>query len=470
MAGPANLRPDGCMDDQPLPQTTVYEDLLARWKQGRIRLFSVLWVTYSAFYLSRSNLSPAKSTLERAVGLSKAEQGYLDFLFKGGYAAGQWLGGVFGDRYGGRVLLATGALGGALMCMGFGLSRTFAAFSIFWLLNGIVQSIAWPGVTKCFANWFPPRLRGKLHGLLCSSYQVGPAVALVVVGAILDRFDWPAAFFIPAAVLFVLGVLAAVLVRESPQRTGLPSLERLDAIHRATRLGAPDMPLAEDPDEDEDDRHLGYRYTLKRTLANPRIWCLCMALLCIDIARHGTFDWLPRYFSDLYPDMPITTVALRAWTVPLGGILGASLAGWASDHFFGSRRAPLAAVLLAVVGALMFVWARHGALIAPHAHLFLFVMGFCIYAPQVLIIGPLTMDLATRKAAASASGIVGTFGYGGAALMSIASGEILERAALAGDPLGGWRLLFDLWWIAAFAGVLFMLPLWRFRPGGERYY
>jgi sugar phosphate permease len=458
------------MNDSTPPDTTVYEDLLARWKRGRIRLFAVLWLTYAAFYLSRSNLSPAKSTLEKVVGLTKAEQGYLDFLFKGGYAAGQWLAGVFGDRYGGRVLIAVGAVGGALMCTGFGLSRTFGAFALFWGLNGLVQSIAWPGVTKCFANWFPPRLRGKLHGLLCSCYQVGPAVALLVAGSLLDHYGWRAAFFVPAGILFLLGVVSAILVRESPQRAGLPSLERLDAIHRARRLGALGEAPAHDAEDDEHDRHLGYRYTLRRTLANPRIWCVCMSLLCIDIARHGTFDWLPRYFSELYPDMPITNVALRTWTVPLGGIAGAALAGWATDRFFGSRRAPLVAVLLAIVGALLLLWARYSSVIAAHAHLYLLAMGFFIYAPQVLIIGPLTMDLATRKAAASASGIVGTFGYGGAALMSIASGEILERAALAGNPMAGWRLLFSLWYIAAFAGVLFVLPLWRFRPGEEKYY
>ncbi|MBM3474398.1 MAG: MFS transporter [Armatimonadetes bacterium] len=458
------------MGDAAPNDTTVYEDLLARWKRGRIRLFSVLWLTYAAFYLSRSNLSPAKSTLEKAVGLTKAEQGYLDFLFKGGYAAGQWLAGVFGDRYGGRLLLAVGAVGGALMCMGFGLSSTFGAFAVFWVLNGLIQSIAWPGVTKCFANWFPPRLRGKLHGLLCSCYQVGPAVALIVAGSLLDRHGWRAAFFVPAGVLLTFGVIAAILVRESPQRAGLPSLERLDGIHHIHRLGAPDEPPNHDAEDDDHDRHLGYRYTLRRTLANPRIWCVCFALLCIDIARHGTFDWLPRYFSELYPNMPITHVALRTWTVPLGGIAGAALAGWATDHFFGSRRAPLVAVLLAIVGTLLLLWARYSDLIAAHSHLYLLVMGFFIYAPQVLIIGPLTMDLATRKAAASASGIVGTFGYGGAALMSIASGEILERAALAGDPMAGWRTLFSIWYIAAFLGVLFVLPLWRFRPGEEQYY
>jgi sugar phosphate permease len=457
------------MAEAPSNETTVYEDLLARWRGGRRRVFAWLYVTYGAFYLCRANLSPAKSTLERSVGLNKAHQGYLDFLFKAGYAAGQWIGGQLGDRYGGRLMVAVGAIGGAVMCAAFGLSSAFWAFALFWVLNGVVQSVGWPGITKTFANWFPPRVRGRLHAALSSCYQMGPAITLVLAGAIIDNFGWRSAFLMPAGVLVALGAAFAVWSKDSPQQAGLPSLERLDKL-QASSDGAPGDEPPEENEEDQRDRHLGYRYTLRRTAANPRIWCLALAFLCIDIARHGTFDWLPRYFSDLDPDMKITDVALRAWTVPLGGSAGAVLAGWATDRLFGARRVPLAVVLLAVVGGLILVWARYSDVISGHSHLFLTAMGFFIYAPQVLIVGPIAMDLATRKAAASATGLVGTVGYAGAAVMSVVSGQILETYQQAGDPMGGWHLLFSLWAGAAFLGVLFMLPLWRLRPGEGEYY
>lgn len=448
---------------------TIYEEVLVRWRRGRARVLAVLWVCYGSLYLCRSNLPAAKSALERAAGLSKSRQGYLDFAFKGGYAAGQWLGGVLGDRYGGRVLLGVGTIGGAAMCLAFGLSRRFAAFALWWALNGFWQSFCWPGVAKCFANWFPPRLRGSFQPWLASAYQIGPAVGLVMAGVLLDHFPWRLAFLAPAAILFAMGVIALTFVQESPQAAGLPSLETLEGLDTTTRSGL-GLPSSTSVHDEPEDRHLGYRGILRRTIANPRVWCVATAFLAIDIARHGTFDWIPRYLSDLYPTMNMTNVALRAWTVPLGGTLGAVLAGWATDRFFGSRRVPLIIALLFVVSALMSVWARVGHLLAAHAHVYLLVMGFFIYAPQVLIVGPLTMDLATRKATASASGIVGTVGYGGAALMSVAAGEILQWADHAGHPLSGWRLLFNLWSAAALAGMLCLIPLWRFRPGGGEYH
>lgn len=457
------------MSESPSPDATVYEAVLARWRRGRRRVFALLYATYGSFYLCRANLSPAKSTLETAVGLNKARQGYLDFLFKAGYAAGQWLGGQLGDRYGGRRMVAVGAMGGALTCAAFGLSNAFWAFALFWALNGVVQSVGWPGITKTFANWFPPRVRGRLHAALSSCYQIGPALTLVLTGALLDHFGWRAGFLMPAGVLLALGAAFAVWSKDSPQQAGLPALERLERLQLNSEAGNHEA-SAEESAEDLHDHHLGYRYTLRRTAANPRIWCLAFAFLCIDIARHGTFDWLPRYFSDLDPNMKITNVALRAWTVPLGGSVGAVLAGWATDRLFGARRVPLAVFLLAVVGGLILVWARYAGVIAAHSHLFLTAMGFFIYAPQVLIVGPIAMDLATRKASASATGLVGTVGYAGAALMSIVSGRILNAYQDAGNPMGGWHLLFSIWAGAAFLAMLFLLPLWHLRPGQEEYY
>ena len=225
------------MNDEQRPETTVYEDVLLRWRRGRIRLFGILWTTYAALFLCRANLSAAKSTLEAAVGLTRARQGYLDFFFKGAYAAGQWLGGVLGDKFGGRVMIVIGVTGGAMMSACFGFSKSFVAFALFWIVNGFFQSLVWPGVTKCFANWFPPRLRGKLHTVLCSSYLIGPAITLVFTGYLLDHLPWQQSFIIPAGILAIVALVAYAWASESPQKVGLPSLETLDTMYGHRKAG-----------------------------------------------------------------------------------------------------------------------------------------------------------------------------------------------------------------------------------------
>jgi sugar phosphate permease len=458
------------MDESVAPEPTVYEQVLAGWRRGRRRVFAALYVTYAGFYLCRSNLGAAKSTLETAVRLNKARQGDLDFLFKIGYAVGQFIAGQLGDRYGGRVMIAIGAIGGAIMCAAFGFSDEFPAFALFWVLTAIFLSFGWPAVTKTFANWFPMRARGRLQTALSSSYQVGPALAWLLVGALLDHHGWRSAFLVPAAILAVLGVVYAIVSRNAPQQAGLPPVERLEGMEANGFETVAEEVEREFHPEDLQDQHLGFRFTLRRTLADWRVWCVAFAYLGVDIARHGTLDWLPRYFGELAPNMKMTGVTSRAMVLPLAGGVGAMLAGWATDRFLGARRVPLTVVLLVLVSAAILLWARAGNALTARANVYLAAMGLLIYAPQVLLVGPIALDLSTRKASASATGFIGSIGYGGSAVMALIAGRILEAHARAGDPLRGWQTLFGLWAAAALAAAVLLLPLWRLRPGGEEYH
>jgi OPA family sugar phosphate sensor protein UhpC-like MFS transporter len=116
------------------------------------------------------------------------------------------------------------------------------------------------------------------------------------------------------------------------------------------------------------------------------------------------------------------------------------------------------------------LWASAGSALAARANVYLAAMGFLIYAPQVLIVGPIALDLSTRKASASATGFVGAIGYGGSAIMALIAGRILEAHQRAGDPLRGWHTLFGVWAAAAFLAAVVLLPLWRLRPGHDDYH
>ena len=71
--------------------------------------------------------------------------------------------------------------------------------------------------------------------------------------------------------------------------------------------------------------------------------------------------------------------------IPSAGCLGALSAGWASDVFFGKRRAPVCVVMLAGLAATCWAmtlvprgkWVEATALLG--------IAGFLIYGPDVLI-------------------------------------------------------------------------------------
>jgi sugar phosphate permease len=90
----------------------------------------------------------------------------------------------------------------------------------------------------------------------------------------------------------------------------------------------------------------------------------------------------------------------------------------------------------------------------------LVVIGFCIYGPQVLLVGTAPADLARRGTSAAAAGFVNFLGYMGAATGDVVTGYF------AAPKHGGWQVVIYIWAGWAFAGALLMAVLWQAK--GER--
>jgi MFS family permease len=134
---------------------------------------------------------------------------------------------------------------------------------------------------------------------------------------------------------------------------------------------------------------------------------------------------------------------------------GSYLAGRATDRWFAGRRAPVICLLMAVLGALSLIYDRAVESSVLGAMLLLVVIGFCIYGPQVLLVGTAPADLAHRGTSAAAAGFVNFMGYIGAAAGDVVTGyySMAEH--------GGWQLAIYIWAGWAFAGAAIMAILWN---------
>jgi sugar phosphate permease len=83
----------------------------------------------------------------------------------------------------------------------------------------------------------------------------------------------------------------------------------------------------------------------------------------------------------------------------------------------------------------------------------LFLIGFCIFGAQVLLVGTLPVDLARHGTAAAAAGFVNFMGY-----MCEAAGDKLT-GHLAQDY--GWQFAVRFWATCAFASAFAMAFLWN---------
>ena len=86
----------------------------------------------------------------------------------------------------------------------------------------------------------------------------------------------------------------------------------------------------------------------------------------------------------------------------------------------------------------------------------MFLVGFCIFGAQVLLVGTFPVDLARQGTAAAAVGFVNFMGYMGAAAGDKLTGHLAEEI--------GWKSAVLFWAGCAFLAAGTIACLWRAKP------
>ena len=83
-----------------------------KYERWRWTIFGVTWLAYAGFYLTRKAFSVAKNELKKpeVLGLTKGQMAGMDGAYSAAYAAGQFLWGTLGDRYGTRRVILFGMM------------------------------------------------------------------------------------------------------------------------------------------------------------------------------------------------------------------------------------------------------------------------------------------------------------------------------------------------------------------------
>ena len=401
-----------------------------------------LWLTYGSFYFCRNNLGVALPGLQKELGYTSVQVGAILMWLKLAYGIGQFINGQLADRFSARKLLAVGLLASAGLNVVFGWGTALYFLTFVWACNGYVQALGWPSTMRVAANWFPVMQRGKALGIIGTGYQLCGALTFVVAGWAAQSFGWRAALYVPAALLVASAIHMLCVLDESPPS----SLESARATGGEAAAPGRVQPPAK----------LGAHLAI--TLTNPAIWLTALGLYLLDACRYGFTDWGVKHLKEV-SGAALDVTAYKYAVLPLGGMAGAYLAGWATDRFFGSRRPPVICALLVSLGLLSLVYNRvvhwgHWASI-----IILFAIGFCIFGAQVMLVGTLPIDLAKPGTAAAAVGFVNFMGYMGAASGDYLTGYISEHH--------GWHAAVYFWSACAWLGAITVSFLWNARHKGE---
>jgi sugar phosphate permease len=407
-------------------------------RQGESMVIWTLWFTYGCFYFCRQNLSTVVTAIESPVetgglGLTGEQVGWILASSKIAYGLGQLLNGQLSERFSPRIMLAIGMFGSAALNVLFGMSEGFFFLLFVWATNGFCQSLGWSPCVRVAANWVPIARRGKAIGIIGTGYQITQGLTYIVAGQAAARLGWRGALYVPAAMLATAGLLMLILLRDRPADSD-PESNTGESTARTANL-----PFAE---------------SLYWTLFNPALWLLGLALGLLNACRYGFLDWGVKHLMTTR-DLKVDKATLQFFVIAIGATAGSYLAGWATDRFFGSRRAPVVCFLMGLLGCLALLYDSPITQTPAGLMSLLVVIGFCIFGPQVLLVGTAPADLAHRGTSAAAAGFVNFMGYMGAATGDVVTGYYSSAEH------GGWQTAITIWAVWAFAGSAVTAILWN---------
>lgn len=414
------------------------------YKKLRWQVFLGIFIGYAGYYLVRKNFSMVMPDLIDK-GYSKADLGVALSAISISYGISKFVMGTISDRSNARVFLSLGLVLSAATMIVMGLlpvaTGSIAAMFLLLFINGWFQGMGWPPCGRVVVHWFSVKERGTKMSIWNVAHNVGGGLMAPIAIAGLTVFGtWQGKLYFPAIVAMFVALITYLLVRDTPQSCGLPPVEQYTNTYTKDYSEAHEQELST--------RQILMDYVL----VNKLIWYIAFANAFIYLVRYGVLDWAPTYLKEA-KGFSLSETGWAYFLYEWAGIPGTLICGWLSDKVFQGRRAPATIIYMVLVTIAVLVYWKNPPGNPLVDNIALIAIGFLIYGP-VMLIGVHALDLVPKKAAGTAAGLTGLFGYlGGALFANAAMGYVVDK--------WGWDGGFMVLVASCILAVLFTAMTWR---------
>jgi phosphoglycerate transporter family protein len=384
-------------------------EVAQRFRYWQTRTLVATMFGYAAYYLVRKNLSFAMPAMQADLGIGKTQLGLFLTLHGLLYGVSRFVNGMWADRANARYFMVAGLMLSVVANVWFGFSSTVLLLGVAWMVNGWVQGMGFPPCCRLMTHWFPPETLATKMSIWNTSHSIGAWAAAALCPFIVLQLGWRWAFHGPAILCTIAGVILFFMLRDTPSSVGLPEIKTADGIER----------------HGEDKNSADYKtFVRSHVFGNPAIWWISLANFFVYILRFAVLDWGPT----LLKEMKHFSLMHAGWMViafEVSGIIGMLIAGWITDKVFGGRGSRTCVFCMIGATLAMVAFWKLGSTLAS-ATVFLALAGFFIYGPQALI-GITAANLATKRAAATAAGFTGLFGYASTLVSGVGLGYVVQH-------------------------------------------
>ncbi|ACB97082.1 MFS transporter [Beijerinckia indica] len=381
-------------------------------------VLALLCVMYFLTYVDRVNIGTAASGIQRDLGLTNIQLGFVFSAFAYPYLLFQIFGGWICDHCGPRQTLFWCGVTWAIATILTGFAGGLTSLVLARLLLGFGEGATFPTATRSMQSWVPIGKRGFAQGLTHAFSRLGNAVTPPIVAALMIATTWRGSFILLGVLSFIWSLAWVWYFRNDPKDHPHIQAAELETLpvrtESAIKPKVPWGPLAR------------------------QMWPVTLTYFCYGWCLWLYLNWLPLFFKNNF-NLDIQNSALFAFGIFFAGVVGDTLGGLISDrilHRTGNLRlARLGVVVPGFVGALL-------SLLPLFVITDRTIVTLCLTAGfffAELVIGPMwsiPMDIAP-KFSGTAAGLM-NIGSAAAAIVSpLAIGLVI-------DMTGNWKLPFNI--------------------------
>lgn len=485
-----------------MKESSSSPDTAKAFKYWQTRTIIATMIGYAVFYFVRKNFSFAIPGLTAEYGITKTSFGIILTLVTIVYGLSRFLNGVLADRMNARYHMSIGLLLCAIANFAFGwgadLSTLFTGqssgpmftntmvliFGIILIANNLFQGSGFPPVARLLTHWIPQHELATKMSVWNTSHSIGAALVAILAGYIMgtlgtnlsanpevvasiaanlnvDLSDsermasvmesaahygaWKWCFWIPAAIAFAGSIGLFFGLRDTPSSVGLQELHK---THKKGKEASAEFKA----------------FVRKAVYRNKWIWILGIANFFVYVVRFAVLDWGPTFLKEAH-GMTLTNAGWTVAVFEIFGIIGMLAAGWVTDRYLAGKAHRTS--LYCMVGVALFMTIF---LYLPDSTpswgmiLTLAMCGFFIYGPQALI-GIAAANQATNRAAATANGLTGLFGYASGLVSGVGIGFMVDTLNKT-NPGEAWDYVFMMMIGMAVLCILIFALMWKAKAHG----
>lgn len=264
-------------------------------------------------YIDRQTLSVVAPVLTKELHISDIEYANILQAFLIAYTIMYVFSGILSDRFGTRISLAGFMMWWSASNMLHAFAQSAFGLGVFRFLLGAGESGNFMASIKAVSEWYPPKEKAFVNGLINAGAAVGAIVAAPLVVWLLHTWGWRTAFVVTGAIGF-LWLIPWLLLYWTPEQNG-----RLSEGELAHIRGGEVRPAT------------AIRLSWAALLKFPQTWGLLLARVISDPIWWFYLFWLPKYLVEKR-GFTMIEMGMLAWLpylfADLGSVAGGLGSGW----------------------------------------------------------------------------------------------------------------------------------------------